>query len=49
MGFTIDDTPDNCNDNIILGSDYNINTDTSPEVFDDCSIDDFISNLNDWD
>lgn len=49
MGFIIDDTPDDSNDNMMLGSDSHINTDKSPEVFDDRSIDDFISNLNDWD
>lgn len=47
MGFIIDDTPDDSNDNMMLGSDSHINK--SPEVFDDSSIDDFISNFNDWD
>lgn len=49
MGFTIDDIPDNCIDNMIMESNSHIKTDTTPEVFDDSSIDDFISNLNDWD
>ncbi len=29
--------------------DYHINTEESPELFDDESMDDFIANLNDWD
>ena len=36
-------------DDMMVDYDYHINTGELPELIDEKSIDDFISNLNDWD
>lgn len=36
-------------DDMMVDYDYHVNTGELPELIDEKSIDDFISNLNDWD
>lgn len=40
---------ENAVDDMMTDYDYHINTGDQPELFDESSVDDFISNLNDWD
>lgn len=36
-------------DDMMVDYDYPVNADDLPELFDESSVDDFITNLNDWD
>ena len=40
---------ENAVDNMMVAYDYHVNTGELPELFDELSVDNFISNLNDWD
>lgn len=40
---------ENAVDNMMVDYDYHVNTGELPELFDELSVDNFISNLNDWD
>ncbi len=40
---------ENLVDDMMVDSDYHVNTGELPELFDESSVDDFIANLDDWD
>lgn len=49
MDENYNDYGDNAVDDMMVDYGYHINTGDLPEIFDESSVDDFITNLNDWD
>lgn len=49
MDENYNDYGDNAVDDMMVDYGYHINTGDLPEIFDESSVDDFTTNLNDWD
>ncbi|WP_289742294.1 hypothetical protein [uncultured Duncaniella sp.] len=49
MDENYNDYGDNAVDDMMVDYGYHINTGDLPEIFDESSVDDYITNLNDWD
>lgn len=48
MDYEDNEYGENSVDDMMVDYDYHVNTGNLPELFDESSIDEFISNLNDW-
>ncbi len=49
MDENYNDYGDNAVDDMMVDYGYHINTGDLPVIFDESSVDDYITNLNDWD
>ena len=49
MGYRDNEYGDNAVDDMMVDYGYHINTGDLPEIFDESSVDDFITTLNEWD
>ena len=49
MDYEDNEYGENSVDDMMVDYDYHISTGKLPELFDESSVDDFITNLNDWD